>query len=348
MNRDTFNRKYGHSSIAESEMDRKYRVYLREQEEMQRMYEAAINAQRSQSSTAGGGSATSSVTLTPFIFQSWGINEENEDWGLYRLKSDGSTVPVENAPPLEGPTVFAKNNINGLHYYITYSFITGLANFGTWDSETGDWQFLEESGEVLRHVVPASLQCVEGDDNYPSYFIYTDNSQYTGPGTSGLAPKTFRIDLATPVDFELTELHEWEIPAENYGAFPISTFYQLPVNIPAIPPQDLYQVIQYGADIEGFPQAVLLSINGDTYESTFIDYLAIEGLSIDAVKLSLILDRTDYEEATYFNLIANDKINETQVNFIAKFDPTIEFPNNLIPVYQYSWDDKTYVTLTTI
>lgn len=55
MNRDTFNRKYGNPSIAESEMDRKYRVFVREQEEMA-MFEQAMRMQSIQSATAGAGS----------------------------------------------------------------------------------------------------------------------------------------------------------------------------------------------------------------------------------------------------------------------------------------------------
>lgn len=51
MNRDTFNRIYGHSSIAESEMDRKYRVFIREREEMQLM-EQANRMQAMQAATA--------------------------------------------------------------------------------------------------------------------------------------------------------------------------------------------------------------------------------------------------------------------------------------------------------
>jgi hypothetical protein len=51
MNRDTFNRKYGHPSIAESEMDRKYRVFVREQQE-QAMYEQAMRMQSLKSATA--------------------------------------------------------------------------------------------------------------------------------------------------------------------------------------------------------------------------------------------------------------------------------------------------------
>ena len=35
MNRDTFNRIYGNSSISEAEMDRKYRVFIREKEELE-------------------------------------------------------------------------------------------------------------------------------------------------------------------------------------------------------------------------------------------------------------------------------------------------------------------------
>lgn len=53
MNRDTFNRIYGHSSIAESEMDRKYRVFIREREEMQLM-EQANRIQSIQAATAPG------------------------------------------------------------------------------------------------------------------------------------------------------------------------------------------------------------------------------------------------------------------------------------------------------
>jgi hypothetical protein len=62
MNRDTFNRIYGHSSISESEMDRKYRVFIREKEELE-IYEAAMTAQRLRS-TAGGGSVGDNTANT--------------------------------------------------------------------------------------------------------------------------------------------------------------------------------------------------------------------------------------------------------------------------------------------
>lgn len=331
------------------------RMYEARQKEYQRMiYESIYSPSQNQNqvgdgsaSGSGGGGNPNSVELTPFILQAWAIGEAT-DWSLYRLKSDGTLVAVENAPPLEGPTVFAKNNIDGLHYYMTYSEVTGLSNFGMWDSVTGEWQFLVEGGEVLRHIAPASLQCVEGNDDYPSYFLYTDNNLYTGPGGEVTAPKTFRIDLATPTDFELTELHEWEIPAENSDSFPISTFYELPVAIGESPTQGLFQVQQYGASFEAFPLSTLYSIDGDTYERTYIDLMTINGIDTEAAKVAYVLDRTDYEGDIYFNIYVNDKINETPVWYIAKFDPNSEDPSNLTSIYQYSWDSSPYLTLTTI
>jgi len=62
MNKDQFNRKHSQLNIGETELNRKYLAYLREQEEMQMraLYEAAIAAQRSSSAVAGGGTAVSS------------------------------------------------------------------------------------------------------------------------------------------------------------------------------------------------------------------------------------------------------------------------------------------------
>jgi hypothetical protein len=281
--------------------------------------------------------------------QSWGIGEF-PDWTLYRLSSDGSKTPVENAPPLEGPTVFAKNTIFGFHYFVTYNMTTEIANFGRWDSITGEWLFLEEGTPLLRNLVPASLQYIEGNEYGGNYFIYTDNSQFLSgiyDGTYDIAPKTYRIDFPVPEEIELTELHEWETPA-SIGSFPVSTFYQLPVAVGASPSQGLYQVQEYGILGGGIPLAMLSSIDGETYERTDIDLITIDGLLIEAVKVSNILDRTDYEGITYFNVMASDKINETTVFYIAKFDPISETPNNLTSIYQYSWDNNPYVTLTTI
>ncbi len=54
MNRDNFNRKYGNPIADAAEMDRKWRVYIREQEDMKAMHEAYVASQRSATSTAGG------------------------------------------------------------------------------------------------------------------------------------------------------------------------------------------------------------------------------------------------------------------------------------------------------
>jgi len=339
------------NSQYEESMRRMYEARLREHQRM--VYESIYSPSQNQNqvgdgsaSGSGGGGNPNSTELTPFILQSWDL-ATLEDWSLYRLTTDGNLVPVENAPPLEGPTVFAKNNQNGIHYYMTFIGDAGIVKFGMWDSLTGEWQFLEEDGEVLRDLVPASLQCIEGNDDYPSYFIYTDNNQYTGPGTEDQGAKTFRIDLSTPTSFELTELHEWQSFVDA-DFFPISTFYQLPVAIGASPAQNLFQVHAYGTFGGGYPLAVLSSINGETYDMTDIGLITINGLPIESVKVAYILDRTDYNGDTYFNVFANDKINENFLFYIAKFDPTTENPNNLTSIYQYLWDDRGYIGLTTI
>ena len=314
------------------------------------MFEAQQNSPIMVTPNAAAGGASgggSSIALTPFIIQSWGIGE-SVDWTLYRLSSDGSKTPVENAPPLEGPTVFTKNTQNGLHYFVTYNDFSETANFGSWDSITGEWQFLEEAEGNLRNLVPASLQYVEGTELDGNYFIYTDNSLYFSQYTDTIAPKTYRIGLYSSVNFEMSELHEWEVPSE-FGSFPISTFYQLPVDTEAIPPQDLYQVSQFGFfGGGGIPLSSLSLINGDTYARDSSTLITIDGIPIDAVKVAYILDRTDYEGITYFNVMASDKINETTVFYIAKFDPASETPNNLTSIYQYSWDNNPYVALTII
>jgi len=68
MNRDNFNRKYGNPIADAAEMDRKWRVYLREQEDIQMraLYEAAAASQRSSSTVAGGGTATATNKI-PFL-----------------------------------------------------------------------------------------------------------------------------------------------------------------------------------------------------------------------------------------------------------------------------------------
>jgi hypothetical protein len=346
MNKEQFINKHVNLAISQQELDRKWRLQLEEQEHFQWLAEQTAYKQSLSTSTAGGGGNGDPNELTPFILQSWGIGEI-QDWSLYRLTTDGNKIPVLNAPPLEGPTVFTKNTLNGLHYYVTYSIYSGDANFGLWDSITGEWQFLEEGTPLLRNLVPATLQYVEGIEGTGNYFIYTDNSQYTGPGTDDIGAKTFRIDLSTPTSFELTELHEWEAPVEA-GSFPISTFYQLPVDTEAIPPQDLFQVQEYGLFGSGIPLVELTSINGETYERTYIDLITIDGLPIEAVKVAYILDRTDYNGDTYFNVFASDKINNTPLAYIARFDPASEEPSNLTSIYQYEWDVAPYVTLTTI
>ena len=76
MERHLFYRKFQHLNLDERQLERKYIAYLTEQEDLQRMYEAAINAQRVQTSTAGGGSATAinSCTLIPIV---WPTEEES-------------------------------------------------------------------------------------------------------------------------------------------------------------------------------------------------------------------------------------------------------------------------------
>lgn len=346
MNKEQFINKHVNLAISQQELDRKWRLQLEEQEHFQWLAEQTAYKQSLSTSTAGGGGNGDPNELTPFILQSWGIGEI-QDWSLYRLTSNGDKIHVENAPPLEGPTVFAKNTINGFHYFVTYNITTEIANFGRWDSITGDWLFLEEGTPLLRNLVPASLQYVEGNEDGGNYFIYTDNSQYLSPVASDIAPKTYRIDFPVPVEFELTELHEWDTP-DMGGYFPPSTFYQLPVAVGAIPPQNLFQVQQYGFGESGPPFTVLSSIDGETYERGYIDIMLINGLPIDAVKVGFILDRTDYNSDTYFNVYAVDKINETTIFYIAKFDPTSESPANLTSIYQYNWDTNPYITLTTI
>ena len=350
MDKRIFGRKHQHLNIDAQELDRKYKAYLREQEEMQLMYEAALNAQKSQSSTAGGGSATASATLTPFIVQAWTLSEI-EDWNLYRLKTDGSKILVENAPPLEGPTVFTKNTQNGLHYYITYNVTTELSNFGMWDSITGEWQFLTSGVEDIRPLAPASLQFIEGDEINGSYFLYTDNSPYDFfSGNDNISPLTFRIDLDTPVSFELTQLYVWDIP-EEAGNFPISNFYQLPVDMGVIPPQSFYQVQQYMTGPSDIPYTFLSIINAEASERIYIDIMSIDdhtGYFGDGIKIAYVLDRTDYENDSYFNIMVRDKFSDDITFFIAKFDSTSDHPANIKSVLKYNWDVNSYVTLTTI
>ena len=354
MNRNQFEDKHRQANIQQAEIERKWRAYQEEQQSMEQMMFEAVRAASSAAvaSGAGGGSSVNpdSDQLTPFILQAWAVGE-TEDWGLYRLRTDGSKVLVENAPPLEGPTVFAKNTQNGLHYYITYNVTTELSNFGMWDSITGEWQFLMSGVEDIRPLVPASLQFIEGDDNNGSYFLYTDNSPYDFfIENDNISPLTFRIDLDTPVSFELTQLYVWDIP-EEAGNFPISNFYQLPVDMEAIPPQSFYQVQQYMTGPSGIPYSYLSIINAEASERIYIDIMSIDdhtGYFGDGIKIAYVLDRTDYENSSYFNIMVRDKFSEDTTFYIAKFDSTSDHPANLKSVLRYNWDSSPYVTLTTI
>ena len=60
MNRDTFNRIYGHSSISEAEMDRKYRVFIREKEELE-MFEHQLKLRKATAGSASVGDNTANT-----------------------------------------------------------------------------------------------------------------------------------------------------------------------------------------------------------------------------------------------------------------------------------------------
>ena len=226
------------NSHYEESIRRMYEARLKEHQRM--VYESIYSPSQNQSQV-GDGSASGSVgggnqdQLTPFILQSW-----LGGWNLYRLKTDGSTILVENTPDLNGPTVFSKNTKDGLTYFVTYNVDTEHANVGVWNQISGDWNYLEESVTSLRDLSPSSLQYVEGNEMGGNYFIYTDNNLYSNENLD-VSPITWRIDLTGSSSIELTEIKEWEVPYD-FGSFPISTFYQLPVAVGASPTQDLIQI----------------------------------------------------------------------------------------------------------
>ena len=94
MKKDQFINKHQHLKIAQAELDRKYQAHLREQEEMQKMWEAAqVLATTAPQATVGGGGGGGSTAIlemtvdsTEYLSTYWCVTSSapttfTVDWG---------------------------------------------------------------------------------------------------------------------------------------------------------------------------------------------------------------------------------------------------------------------------
>lgn len=332
MRREQFDNKFRNQNLSQAELDRKWRV-MREQEEMQRLFEEQQFRARTMTSTFTGGAGDVNQ-FTPFILQSF------DDWSLGRLKTDGTVTPLENDPHFPGKTVFSKNTKNGLTYFVTQSSETLNTEFGYWNQETGEIYVFEDASNDLRSETPASLQYIEGNDIYGgNFFIYLDCYALFSDGEQG--PVLFKIQLDGDGAI-VTTLAEWENPI-SLGAGPVSAYYTLPVPVGASPTPALYRIEIVGS---GNPLAYPQLIDGETFlPIETYSIMSIDGEDIFNSKPVYVLDRTDYEGEIYFNVFCWNKIENFPFIVIAKWDKID--PSNLTTVHRYNLDIL-YLGLTTI
>jgi|688.fasta_scaffold294077_2 hypothetical protein len=94
MRKDQFQDKFRHLNVDQRELDRKYQAYIREQQELQMMYEAAMSLQSSTSTVGGGGGSggfdgvltltvdsSESLSTTDWCFTQSAPTTFSVDWG---------------------------------------------------------------------------------------------------------------------------------------------------------------------------------------------------------------------------------------------------------------------------
>lgn len=212
MERHQFYRKFQHLNLDEHQLERKYIAYLTEQEDFRRMYEAAVLQQQSQSSTAGGGSATNTISsaLGETILYRFELNTGELALGwidfpadkfsaVYRtglLAADGWYNESINIVQNKGYVAWYKNNNNNLNKL--FFFTAGGKLIDTFEEDTID----------------LSVDSVRGE-----YVLLIDYDAYTAWVFNG---ETLVTDTTTFVD----QIMLWEYD-NNLDGFYIKSYDQL-------------------------------------------------------------------------------------------------------------------------
>jgi hypothetical protein len=163
MRKDQFFNKHKNSNLAQAELERKWRV-IREQEELQKLWEAEEARQRAMASSISG---TGGGVLKN---QFYAFSASDSSSGFFNSADlSGNLTPIGSE--FNGLTVFCKNQENGLVYYIEQDTITVEMVVGIINPLSGEKTELSRTVLDDYYYTPTSLSYL-GNNN----FLYLDNS----------------------------------------------------------------------------------------------------------------------------------------------------------------------------
>ena len=302
----------------------------------QAMFEAQQNAPISVPNTSAAGACSGGgLTFTPFAVQGWA--GENNDWSLYRLATDGSKILYEGGPTLTGPAAFTKSTRDDLIYFVSQNS-EGSMEFGSWNQETGEVVYF--ANELVQSV-PSSIQFVQGTTEDLDYFIYLDNVWYFG---NYEAPSTlYRINLLyDPYPFINYSTIVSYPTINDVGYQPSNIFYNPPVNDQG--PNWVTLQNPYGGPGGGVSMNTAVGFEYDYNDNIGPAYIINSPHNM--TKVAFLIGGTTYDGNMYFNTFCFDKETGDPFWAIVKFNP--EEPLALEFVYEYTWDNNEYISLTTI
>ena len=221
MNRDTFNRIYGHSSISESEMDRKYRVYIREQEELQWLSEAAaVIAQQTSVGTNASGQYDADaykfikatnitdvltrnyINLLVTYLKTWGLWDNIK--AIYPMVGGNATAHSYN---LKDTTKFRIDFYGGWVHSATGAKPNGWSSYATTGFNPVTEGFSNANAHIGYYVRTAAARnerltgVSNGTDDEPIYLISRYGNGQTIFAFGGNTGPTARVTVSTANGF---------------------------------------------------------------------------------------------------------------------------------------------------
>ena len=222
MNKNQFINKHANLSISQAELNRKWEVQLREQQDLeyQRMvYEAiqqSVNSTPSGLAGGGGGSVTAPAVNTQFLLGKYIDGYAAPFSNLVRLKTDGSLDNFNGPVASLSILAFTTSAISPLTY-----FTSGGAEepadfrFHAWNQETGDITTLaQSSGPVIPPYGSMSLHYRASTNT----FLYLANWYY---GEQAQQIGLYEINVLGTT-YEVTGLAEYESPSGSNNFSPVS------------------------------------------------------------------------------------------------------------------------------
>ena len=240
MNKNQFINKHANLSISQAELNRKWEVQLREQQDLeyQRMvYEAiqqSVNSTPSGLAGGGGGSVTAPAVNTQFLLGKYIDGYGAPFANLVRLKTDGSLDNFNG--PVASLSILAFTTPPGSQY--TYFTSGGTEEpsefrFHVWNQETGEIITLAQaSGPVIPPYGSMSLHYRASTNT----FLYLANWYY---GEQAQQIGLYEINVLGTT-YEVTGLAEYESPDGSSNFSPVSVM-------------DIGHVLAGGAAIEYNP-----------------------------------------------------------------------------------------------